>query len=204
MKLYDAAPSGNCHKVRLLLSMLGIKYETVKIALGAKQQKTPEYLAINPLGQVPCLEDNGYVVRDSQAVLVYLARKYGKGAWLPEGAEGLGEVMQWVIFAANEVAAGPRAARGVARSDKQDGLPGLQEKARAVLKVLENQLKGRDWLACGRPTIGDLACYPYTALTEESGVALKDYPNVVKWIRRIEGLPGYVGIEGSLPPRIAA
>jgi glutathione S-transferase len=196
MKLYDAAPSGNCHKARLLLSMLKVPYETVPVALGKKEQKTPEYLAKNPLGQVPLLEDDGYFVHDSQAILVYLAKKYGKGDWLPDDAKGMGEVMQWVVYAANEVAAGPRAARGMARSDKKDGLPALQQKARDVLKTLDDHLKSREWLACGRPTIGDIAVYPYTALSGEAGITMSDYPNVQKWIRRVEALPGYVAGQG--------
>ena len=77
MILYNIALSGNCHKVRLMLSFLGIDYALYHLDLGASEQTTDEYLTLNPFGQAPLLNDNGVVIRDSHAILVYLAKKYG-------------------------------------------------------------------------------------------------------------------------------
>ena len=98
MKLYDAALSGNCHKVRLLLSMLELTHEVVPISLPDLEQKTPVHLARSLLGTVPVLEDGDAVIYDSQAILVYLARKYCGEEWLPTDATGLATVFQWKPF----------------------------------------------------------------------------------------------------------
>jgi glutathione S-transferase len=75
--LYDAPPSGNCHKVRLLLSLLALPYQTQPVDLRGGEQRRPDSLQRNPFGQVPVLDDDGLIVRDSQAILVYLAKRYG-------------------------------------------------------------------------------------------------------------------------------
>jgi len=84
MKLHEVALSGNCHKVRLLLSMLGLSYESVAVDLAAGEHHTPAYLALNPFGEVPTLVDGDVAIRDSQAILVYLASCYGGERWWPQ------------------------------------------------------------------------------------------------------------------------
>jgi len=71
LKLYDVPLSGNCHKVRLMLSLLGVEYEKITVNMPNGAHKRPEYLAINPLGKVPSIDDDGTVLWDSQAILVY-------------------------------------------------------------------------------------------------------------------------------------
>jgi glutathione S-transferase len=105
--LYEFALSGNCHKIRLMLSLHGLDYRSVLINGSEQQQKSVDYLAMNPFSQVPVLADDEVVVRDSQAILVYLAKKYGKGQWLPNDAAALADVVAWLSTAANEVALGP-------------------------------------------------------------------------------------------------
>ncbi len=196
MKLYDAAVSGNAYKVRLMLALLGRDYETVSINLPAKEQKTAEYLAVNPLGQVPALDDDGYVIRDSQAILAYLARKYGGEDWLPSDADGLGEVMQWLSFSANEMINGPAISRALIKFNRQGDLELAQTRARAALGILDGRLADNDWLALGRPTIADIACYPYAGLVWEGQIEIDAYPALKPWFARIEALPGYVGMDG--------
>lgn len=196
MKLYDAVLSGNCHKVRLMLSMLGRDYETVPVDLTKREQKTPEFLALNPLGKVPVLDDGGVVIRDSQAILVYLAGTYGDTTWWPADARGQGEIVQWLAFAANEMWLGPAVARAIIKFKRDGDLATAQGHARDALSILEGRLKDHDWLALGRPTIADLACYPYAGLVWEGGVALDPYPALKAWFKRIEALPGYVAMEG--------
>ncbi len=79
--LYDMTLSGNCHKVRLLLSLLALPYQTQPVNLVSGEQRSPDYLQRNPCAQVPVLNDNGQIIRDSQAILVYLAKRYGGEQW---------------------------------------------------------------------------------------------------------------------------
>lgn len=197
MRLYDVEVSGNCYKVRLLLSLLGIDCEMVAVDLRTRrEQKSPEFLRMNPRGQVPVLTDGDVTIWDSQAILVYVARKHGGDQWLPIEPAAMAEVMQWLAFAGNEVLYGMARARAI----EVFGRPGSMEEAQAAgrggLAVLEGHLKTRDWLALGRLTIADIACFPYVALAPEGGLALDDYPATRAWIDRIRALPGFVGMPG--------
>ena len=197
MKLYDTAPSGNCHKARLMLSFLGLEYEKVAIALPNAEQKTPEHLARHPLGKVPALEDGDVTVWDSQAILVYLARKYDEsGAWLPQDPVGQAHVAQWLSFAAKEMWDGPAVARAIPKFNRPGDHAGAQQLANDAFGVLEKHLQGREWLVGERATIADIAVYPYVGLVWEGQVSLDPYPAVVAWMRRLEALPNYVGMDG--------
>ncbi len=196
MKLYDAAVSGNCHKVRMMLSLLGLDYDQVLVDLKAGAQKQPEFLALNPLGKIPVLEDEGLVIRDSQAILVYLAGKHGSPDWWPEDAPGQGQIMQWLAFSVNEMFHGPAIARGLVIFGRKGDLAAAQEKARAALDVLEGRLGDHDWLALDRSTIADIACYPYAGLVPMGKVSLAPYPALRAWLQRVEALPGYLGMDG--------
>ena len=114
IELYEFAASGNCHKVRLLLSLLKLPYQSVLVNGAEKQHKSADFLAMNGFGQVPVLRDGDTVIRDSQAILVYLARQCGGEQWLPNDAANLAEVCSWLSTAANEVSRGPNALRQLA------------------------------------------------------------------------------------------
>jgi glutathione S-transferase len=196
MKLYDAELSGNCHRVRLLLSLLGRPYEKLAVNMRAGENRTPEYLARNPRGQVPVLTDGDFTVWDSQAILVYLARAYGGETWLPTDARGMAEVMQWMAVSENEVLYGLARARAVQKFGVPGDIEACRQTGHRILDVMDGHLAARDWLACGRLTIADVACFPYVALAPEGGVALDAYANVRRWIAQIKALPGYVGMPG--------
>lgn len=201
LKLYDTPVSGNCHKVRLFLSLLGIEHEITPVNLLEGEQKTPAYLTINPLGKVPVIDDDGTIIWDSQAILVYLAKKYGDADWYPDDAEGMGAVQKWLSFAANEMWAGPAIARAIVKF-KRNIDPVLPIKnSIAALTVLDGWLSDHDWLACDRPTIADIAVYPYAAMVWEGNVDMSPYDALNEWIRRIEALPNYVGMMNMPRPR---
>ena len=200
LRFYDFPLSGNCHKVRLLLSMLDLTHETVTVDMMAAEHRATEYLEINPLGQVPALSDRDLVLRDSQAILIYLARSYGGEVWLPDNPKDMARVVQWLFTAANEIQHGPAAARLAIRFNVSVDFPSAQAISRKILGIMESELTDRDWLALDRPTIADLACYPYVALAPEGHVPLAPYPAVRAWIRRVETLPGYVGMPGLPRP----
>ncbi len=194
--LYDAELSGNCYKVRLLLALLGLEHAREPIDLAAGENRTEAFLRLNPRGQIPVLTDGPVTVWDSQAILVYLARRYATPGWLPLAAEPLAEVMQWLAFAGNECLFGMARARAIRIFGRPGDLAECQEYARRGLAVLDAHLAGRDWLAGPGATIADLACYPYCALVPAGGIALDPYRNARAWMARIEALPGYVGMPG--------
>jgi glutathione S-transferase len=192
MKLYMTESSGNAYKPRLLLEMLKVPYEKAILDSKNKEHKQLPFLAVNPRGQVPALEDEGRTFWDSTSCLVYIARKHGGERWLPTDPAGMAEVTQWLALSNNELHYGLQWARGVKNGIKQGSVEEYQGYGNNGLKVLDAHLKNNDWLAMGRPTIADLACYPYVAVSPEGGFKLEDYPAVQAWIKRVEALPGWV------------
>ncbi|MCQ8183530.1 glutathione S-transferase family protein [Methylomonas sp. SURF-1] len=196
MKLYDMELSGNCYKIRLLCGLLGIDYERVPIDLMQGQHKAEAFLQLNPRGQIPVLDDDGLLIWDSSAILVYLARQYGGEQWLPLAAPAMATVMQWLSLAQNELLYGLARARAAKKFKRPWDQDQCRQHGRQGLQVLEQRLANNAWLAGPQPTIADIACYPYVALAPEGGVELAEFPAVLAWIERIRALPGYVGMPG--------
>lgn len=194
MELFEIAPSGHCHKIRLFLSLLQVPYQSVQVDVANLQQKSAPFLKMNPLGQVPVLKDGETVVWDSQAILVYLARQYAAPSWLPLDAVGLSRVMEWLSTAANEVARGPSTLRVHYKFGRAIAMEDAQQVTTVALQILEQHLKSADWLAAEHITIADIAIYPYIALAPEGKVDLTPYPSICLWLSRIQALPNYVGM----------
>ncbi len=192
IKLHGSALSGNTHKVRLMLALLGLDYELAPVDLAAGEHKSEAFVALNALGQIPVLVDGGTTLRDSGAILVYLASNYAPDDWLPDDPAALGEVMQWLSFAANEIHQGPFTARAIVRYKRPGDLEAARQRAAAVFAILDDHLAGRDWLASGRRTIADIACYSYIALADEGGIDQTAYANVTAWLARVAALDGFV------------
>jgi len=191
MKLYMTKGSGNAYKVSLLLSMLNIKYDPVIVDTRNGEHKRKPFTDLNPRSQVPVIDDDGRVLWDSSACLVYLARKHGGEQWLPSDPGQMAEVLQWVALALNEIQFGLQYGRGIVRGIRTGHWEECAELGGKGLAVLEGRLKSNQWLALGRPTIADIACYPYTARAPEGNIALDPCPAVQAWIKRFEALPGY-------------
>ncbi len=194
IKLYDIERSGNCYKARLMLSLLGLSYEKVPVDLGAGAHKQADFLEVNPLGNIPVLDDNGVLIRDSAAILVYLSSKYGQGKWYPKSPKGMGKVQQWLAVSSNEVFHGlaiPRAIKLGIREGNYEAGKAIGEK---VLKLLDQRLTPEDWLVAGKPSVADVAIYPYVAMAPQGGMPLDGYLGVRKWIRRVEGLEGFTAL----------
>ncbi len=191
VRIHRFALSGHSHRVELFASLTGINHDLIDVDLAAGEHKGEAFLALNPAGKVPVIEDRDVVVADSNAILVYLARKYAPD-WLPLDAEGLAAVQGFLSLAAGELAYGPAAARLITVF----GAPLDAERAQAIAKVafdrLENHLAGREWLVGSKPTIADVAIYSYTAHAPEGNVSLSSYPNIRAHLARVEALPGFV------------
>ena len=192
MKLYHFPLSGHAHRARLFISLLGIPCELVEVDLRSGAHKKPEFLALNPFGQVPVLDDDGTIISDSNAILVYLATKLGRTDWLPADAKGAAAVQRWLSVAAGDLAFGPAAARLITVFGAKHNPEDVIARAHLLLKRLEEHLADRDWVAGTKPTIADVALYSYLSSAPEGNVELSAYPRVVAFLRRIEALPGFV------------
>jgi len=198
MKLYDLPRSGNCHKIRLFLSILGLEYEKIPVDVNAGDLRKPEFLAINPNGLVPVLIDGDNTIYDSAAILVYLALAHGGEAWISSDPIKLGSIVRWLTFEQAEGRYGLARARAIKLQLRTPLVAsGTFEEskmlAESALNTFEQRLSQHSWLAGGdTPTIADIACYPYTALITDAGIALEPYAAVCRWLQDIESLPGFV------------
>jgi glutathione S-transferase len=195
IKLYGFPLSGHSHRVELMLSLLGLPMEFILVDLKQGAHKSPDFTAtINRFGQVPAIDDNGVVLADSNAILVYLASQYGKGQWLPSDPVGQARVQRWLSAAAGQLHAGPASARlAVVFGAEVDTVSAIS-RAHDLLRLVEQQLSESRFLVGEQPSIADIAFYTYVAHAPEGNVSLADYPHVRAWLASIEALPGFVGM----------
>lgn len=198
IKLYGHEISGNSYKARLMLSLLNLEYEWIGVDLMGGEHKSPEYLAMNPFGQVPLLVDGETQLADAQAILVYLARQYGGEQWLPLDPLPMAQVIRWLSTAAGEVRQGPENARlyYLFGAGTNINIERATQKAEFILTQLDRHLSTRTWLEFEHPTIADAAIYPYIALARDGKIELDAYPNVLNWIDRVKQLSGYIPMLG--------
>lgn len=190
--------SGHSHRISLFLALLGLPHETIRVDLPNRAQKQPEFLAMNPFGQVPVIDDDGTVVADSNAILVYLATRYGEEHWLPRDPVTAAEVQHWLSVASGPVFNGPCAARLVTVFNAPLDHARAKATADALFAVMEPHLATRRFLAgTDTPTVADVSCYGYIAHAPEGGVSLAPYPHIRAWLGRIEALPGFVAMPAS-------
>lgn len=193
-KLYDLELSGNCYKVRLLCALLSVPLEIIPVDFLSGAHKKSPLIELNPFGEIPIFQDGDLVLRDSQAILIYIARKWGGENWLPTDPAGLARVSQWLAVAENEIARGPNDARLHDKFGYKLDVERARTNAVRVLGLLETRLAKAQWLELGRPTIADIACMPYVALGHEGDVPLDGYPAVTSWVDRVKALPGFIGM----------
>ncbi len=196
IKLYDHDISGNCYKVRLLLSHLGVKYEKVKVDVLKGEQHRAEFTSFNPNKKIPVLIDGDFVIWESNAILLYIGKKYSPTPIFPVDPERFGQVAQWLFYGKTTI--DPNLARArfmtrfvpeINRDEKE--LSSLREGSGSALNILEDHLEKNDFLA-GSYSIADIGCYPYVSIAEEGGVSLCPFPSVRKWCDRISSQPGYI------------
>ena len=192
IKLYNFPRSGHAHRAELMLSLLQLPTELIFVDLAKGEHKRADFLKINSFGQVPAIDDQGVVLADSNAILVYLAQKYGNGRWLPTDPIGAARVQRWLSVAAGPIAFGPAAARLITVFGASFNADEVIARAQALLKVMDQELASSSYLVDNTPTIADVAAYSYIAHAPEGNVSLADYPNVRAWLARIEALPGFV------------
>uniref|UniRef100_UPI003D0B8CFC glutathione S-transferase family protein n=1 Tax=Gynuella sp. TaxID=2969146 RepID=UPI003D0B8CFC len=195
IKFYQHPISGHCHRVEMLLSMLDLPYESILVDLLKGEHKQPEFLALNPYGQVPVIDDAGFVQMDSNAILVYLASRYDDGTWLPRDPQGAAHVQRWLSLAAGPLAYGPSTARRMVVFKSDADLTPAKTEAERLLTFMEAELHSRAFLTGETANIADLAMYSYVAQAPEGYISLEPYEAIRAWLQRVEQLPGFVPMQ---------
>ena len=201
IKLYDHPLSGNSYKVRLLLAHLGIEYQKIFVDIFKGEHKSDEFSRINPNQKIPVMSDDDYIIWESNAILVYLAKKYQPNNYLSEDPKELGLISQWLIFGKTSIDPFLAVSRyfvrflGEGNYDKKQ-LENLQSQGNGSLEIMNDRLAGNEFLA-GNYSIADMACYPYVTLSNEGGFDLSGYPNVRDWCSRIESQQGFISLDAE-------
>lgn len=193
--LFGIKVSGHVHRVVLLLEILELPYKYIETT--SQSRATPDFLALSPFGQVPVLHDGDTVVIDSNAILVYLVRRYApESQWLPHDAVGAAKVQRWLSIAAGELRYGPALARVITRFKNAEDPEPARELSTKLFVIMDQHLADQTFLAGERPTIADLACWSYTAHAPEGGVTLDKFPHLRAWIKRVAALPKFLPMSG--------
>ncbi|MBT9512901.1 MAG: glutathione S-transferase family protein [Acidovorax sp.] len=205
LQLYRMPVSGHCHRVELMLSLLGLPHQLINVDLQRGEHRSPQHLALNPLGQVPVLVDAGTALSDSNGILVYLVQRYAPGsAWMPQDALGQAQLQRWFSLAAGLLVPGvanPRYAALAGRvvADREGALA----TGKRLLDYMEGELQGRVWLLGGElPSLADIAMVSYTSQAHIAGLPLTAYPRIAAWVARLQALPGYVPLADTLAPPV--
>lgn len=200
--LHGTELSGHAHRVVLLLRMLEIPFRFVSAP--AEVRRSAEFLRLNPLGEIPVLQDGALVLPDSNAILVYLVKRYAPGSqWLPEEPVGAARVQRWLAIAAGQLMYGPAIARRIVQWSFPADHRRAVEIAGGLLRFMDAHLAEQTYLAGEQATIADLACHSYTAHAPEGGIPLEPYPNVRRWLARVEALPRFQPMPPSPLPAAA-
>jgi glutathione S-transferase len=199
LKLYDHPLSGNCYKVRLALSQLGVEYEKEYLDIFKGEQHSSGYQSVNPNRKIPVLIDGGFHMWESNAILLYIGRKYSPNGLYLEDLEGYGRMAQWLFFGKTSIDPNLAVARYFTKflppeNRDEKRLNELRTQGNAVLGLLDSHLETNDYLA-GIYSMADIACYPYVNLAPEGGIDLSPYPSVIMWLDRIRSQPGYISME---------
>ncbi len=198
IKVYGDFKSGNCYKIKLLLHLLEQEYEWIAIDTMAAETRTDEFAAMNPNQKIPVVElDSGEFLPESNAILNYLAEGT---SFLPSSSLERARVLQWQFF--EQYSHEPYIA--VARfiqlylglpEDRLEEYEAKQDGGHRALGIMDRHLVEHDYFVGDTPTIADISLYAYTHVAHEGGFDLDAYPNVQAWVRRIQALPNYCGME---------
>ena len=210
LRVYGFSPSGNCHKVRLLLEQLGRPYEWVEVRSDDGSTRTPEFLALNPNGKVPLVQrDDGRTLTESNAILFWLGEGTG---YLPGDAWQRAQALRWMFFEQYSHEPYIAVARFICgwtplESPRRAELPACRERGHAALAVMEQHLTAQSWFTGADYGIADIALFAYTDVAPQGGFDLSPYPAVRDWLARVRKTPGFVSMaepDAHATARIAA
>lgn len=193
--VYGFSPSGNCHKLRLLLEQIGREYRWIETDSARGETRTPGYLAKNPNGKVPMIElQDGRVLVESNAILHWLAEGTD---FLPDDRWQRAQALSWMFFEQYSHEPYIAVARFIsgwtpADSPRRADLPRLRERGHQALAVMERHLSSHAWFTGERYGIADIALFAYTCVAGHGGIALDAYPAIRDWLARVALTPGFV------------
>ena len=208
--VHGFSPSGNCHKVKLLLEQLGRPYRWVETRSDQGATRTAEFLALNSNAKVPVLvRADGAVLTESNAMLCWLAEG---SEYLPADAWERAQALSWMFFEQYSHEPYVAVARFICGwtpidSPRRADLPKLRERAHAALAVMERHLSSHAWFTGARYGIADIALFAYTAVAGEGGVPLDAYPHIRDWLARVRATPRFIGLpdnDADVRERLAA
>ena len=194
MKLYCFGESGNAYKCALALALTGTDWQPVFVDFFKGGTRTPEFRAVNEMGEVPVLVDGEVKLTQSGVILDYIAGKTGKlGA---SNDSDRREILRWLLWDNHRLSGmvGPRRfiANFLAEEKRPEGaIPFMQGRLKNAYSILNAHLEGRDWIVGNSPTIADLSCCGYLYYPEPFGFDRKDWPHIDAWLDRIAALPGW-------------
>jgi len=204
IKVYGMSSSGNCHKVRMALTLLQRPCDWVEVDSAAGQTRTPEFLAKNANGRVPILErEDGQVLAESNAILCWLAEG---SALMPADPWQRAQVLAWMFFEQYSHEPYVAVARFICGwippdSPRHAELPRLRERAADALAVMERHLQAQAWFGAETMSIADLALFAYTHCADDGGVSLEAFPQVRAWLARMLAVDGITPM--PKPPLLA-
>lgn len=193
--VHGFSPSGNCHKLRLLLEQLGERYQWVEVDSSQGQTRTPQFLALNPNGKVPVVEfGDGRTLSESNAILYYLA---DGSEFLPSDLWQRAQALSWMNFEQYSHEPCIAVARFIAGWTPEDSprraeLPMLRERGHRALAVMERHLQTHAWFTGEAYGIADIALFAYTDVAAHGGIALDAYPALRAWLARVRATPNFV------------
>ncbi|QUM76240.1 glutathione S-transferase family protein [Moritella sp. 24] len=197
MNVYGDLQSGNCLKVKLLLSILNIEHEWIHVNILDGETQTDEFLSKNPNGKIPAVElDDRRCLCESNAILGYFAENT---SLLPTDKYEKAKVYEWLFFEQYSHEPFIAVARFIQKylgmpKERVDEYHSLQSGGNKALQLMETQLQLSDYLVGNRMTIADISLYAYTHVADEGGFDLNHYPAIQSWCERIKSTPGYVGM----------
>ena len=199
IKLYDHVVSGNCYKVRLALSQLGVAYERIHVDIFRGEQGKPEFIALNPNKKIPVFVDGDFILWESNGILLYIGKKFAPNNLYSEDPKVFGTVTQWLFFGKTTIDPALARARFITRfvpkeNQNEKELEALREASKSALQILNDHLKKHDFLA-GFYSIADIGCYAYVHTAEEGELSLSPFPAVLSWCDRIRSQPRYISME---------
>lgn len=204
--LYNYVLSGNCYKIRLMAGLLGVDYDTVPVDFyPGLAHRDEDMLALNAAGTLPVLVAGDLVLTETQAMLAWLAQTYdAAGTWYPVAdPQRHAQILDCLGFSARLTAS-----LGAARLHAMLDWPVDVDAVRAAsqkdldaleLRLTERVLAGKTWLVGDGPTIADIACFPYVALSPDAGFEHDGYPAIRNWLYDIRGLDSFVTMPGIHP-----
>jgi len=187
---FYTAATPNGYKAAIMLEECGLEYTPHFIDMAAQEQKSPEFLKINPNGRIPAIVDDGFPVFESGAILIWLAEKTGK--FLPTDAKGRSTVIQWVMWQMGGLGPMMGQANHFRRYSKekiQYAIERYTNEANRLTGVLDKRLGAARYTAGKEYSISDIACFPWLRGADARGVNIEEYPNVKRWFDEINTRP---------------